>query len=110
MAQQSPIFVKTEVFLLWLFRHSRTFPREERFRLSARMEEVAFRFHESLLYAAKTAKASEYLHKADAELDMLRTYFRFSLELRYTSAGQFQYAAECMKELGRLLGGWQKQM
>lgn len=106
---QSPIFVKTEAFMLWLLQHTRKFPREERFRLAARIEQVMFTFHESLLYAAKTKETVYYLHKADAEFDMLRTYARFALELHYTSADQYHYIAEQMTELGKLLGGWMKK-
>ncbi len=95
--------------MLWLFQHTKKFPREERFRLAARIESVAFTFHESLLYAAKTKDLSKYLPKADAELDMLRAYLRFSLELTYTTPKQYQYAAGLMTELGKLLGAWLKQ-
>ena len=68
-----------------------------------------FTFHESLLYAAKTKETAHYLRKADAEFDMLRTYLRFALELKYTTPDQYQYIAEQMTEIGRLLGGWLKK-
>jgi four helix bundle protein len=109
MANQSPIFIKTEAFMLWLLHHVQKFPREERFRLAARMEQVMFTFHESLLYAAKTRETAHYLRKADAEFDMLRTYLRFALELKYTSPEQYKYAAEQMTEIGKLLGAWLKK-
>ena len=95
--------------MLWLLHHTQSFPREERFRLAARIEQVLFTFHESLLYAAKTAETHHYLRKADAELDMLRTYARFALELKYTTPDQYHYIAEQMSEIGRLLGGWGKK-
>jgi hypothetical protein len=104
--QQSPLFVKTESFMLWLLKHTQKFPREERFRLAARIDQTLFTFHESLVYAAKTGDAAYFLAKADAELDMLRTYLRFALELHYTSPQQYQYVAEQLTEIGKLLGGW----
>jgi hypothetical protein len=79
MSKQSPIFIKTEAFMLWLLHHVKGFPREERFRLTTRIETVMFTFHESLLYAAKTRETAHYLRKADAEFDMLRTYMRFAV-------------------------------
>ncbi|MEO8391831.1 MAG: diversity-generating retroelement protein Avd [Chloroflexota bacterium] len=109
MSQQSPIFIKTEAFMLWLLHHTQDFPREERFRLAARVEQVLFSFHESLLYAAKTTESAHYLCKADAELDMLRTYLRFALELSYTSPDQYRYIAEQTTEIGKLRGGWMKK-
>ncbi len=95
--------------MLWMMGHTRKFPREERFRLAARIEQVLFLFHESLLYAAKTDETARYLRKADAEFDMLRAYVRFALELGYTDADQYQYIAEQTSEIGRLLGGWLKK-
>ncbi len=110
MANQSPIFVKTEAFMLWLLNHVKQYPREERFRLTARIEQTLFVFHESLLYAAKTEEAARYLRKADAQLDMLRTYLRFALELKYTTPDQYRYIAEQTTEIGKLLGGWMKRI
>jgi hypothetical protein len=109
MADQSPIFIKTEAFMLWMFQHTRKFPREERFRLAARIESTLFTFHESLLYAVKTTQKLHYLQKADAEFDMIRSYVRFALELTYTSPDQYRYIAEQMTEIGKLLGGWMKK-
>jgi hypothetical protein len=109
MSAQSPIFIKTEALMLWMFGHTRKFPREERFRLAARIEQTLFLFHESLLYAAKTTTTEAYLQKADAEFDMLRTYARFALELTYTSPDQYQYLAGQMVEIGKLLGAWKKK-
>jgi 23S rRNA-intervening sequence protein len=95
--------------MLWLLHHIKQYPREERFRLTARIEQVLFTFYESLLYAAKTNETSHYLRKADAEFDMLRTYLRFAVELKYTSSEQYQYIAQQMTEIGKLLGGWMKK-
>jgi 23S rRNA-intervening sequence protein len=109
MAGQSPIFIKTEALMLWMLHHTQKFPREERFRLAARIDQVFFTFHESLLYAVKTPDTKHYLGKADAEFDMLRTYLRFAVELGYTTPEQYQYIAEQMTEIGKLLGGWLKK-
>lgn len=95
--------------MLWMLNHTRKFPREERFRLAARIEQVLFTFHESLLYAAKTGDTRHYLKKADAEFDMLRAYFRFAVELTYTTPDQYKYIAEQITEIGKLLGGWLKK-
>ena len=65
-----------------MLHHVRQFPREERFRLTARFELVMFTFRENLLYTAKTKEISYYLRKAEAEFHMLRTYLRFALEPR----------------------------
>jgi hypothetical protein len=53
MSKQSPIFVKTEVFMAWLFDHTRKFARHERFRLATRIDDALFDFHECFLRAAQ---------------------------------------------------------
>jgi hypothetical protein len=106
---QSPIFVKTEAFMLWLLQHTAKFPKHERFRLAKRIDDALLDFHACLLCAAKLADIQSTLQQADVELDKLRTYLRLSLELKYTSESQYQYAAECVTGIGKLLGGWIKK-
>lgn len=109
MTNQSPIFVKTEAFMLWLFNHTVAFPRYERFRLAKRMDDALFSFHLELVRAVNSANALENLRQADMHLNLLRTYFRLALELKYTSPDQFRYVAENLAEIGKLLGGWIKK-
>ncbi len=106
MTDQSPIFVRTEAFLVWTLEHTRKFPRHERFRLAQRISDALFAFHECLIIAAQRVDARPHLQQADIELDKLRAYLRLALELRYTSRDQFAYAAQHTAEIGRLLGGW----
>lgn len=108
MPDQSPIFVKTEAFLVWLLDHTRKFPKYERFRLAKVIEEAAFAFHACLIAAARPENTRQHLRQADIELDKLRAYLRLALECRYTSRNQYGYAAQQTAELGRLLGGWLK--
>jgi len=107
---QSPIFVKTEVFLKWLLEHTEKFPKHERFRLAKRIEDAAFAFHEHLIFASQSPKPKPLLRLADTELDKLRAYLRLSVELKYTSYTQYGFAAQQTTELGKLLGGWVKSV
>lgn len=108
MPDQSPIFIKTEAFLVWLLDHTRKFPKYERFRLARYIEDAAFAFHAHLITAARPENTRHSLQQADIELDKLRAYLRLALESRYTSRNQYGYAAQQTAELGRLLGGWIK--
>ncbi len=108
MADQSPIFVKTEVFIVWVLEHTQKFPKHERFRLAKRIEDQLFAFHAALTAAALGRNTHQHLMQADIELAKFRAYFRLSLEMKYTSAGQFGYAAQQVTEIGKLLGGWLK--
>lgn len=108
MTAQSPIFVKTHAFMVYLLDHTSKFPREERFRLAKRIEDALFDFHAALMWAAQSSTPLADLKAADVHLDLLRSYLRLSLELNHTSAKQYAVIAEYTTEIGKLLGGWTK--
>ncbi len=109
MADQSPIFVKTEAFIVWLFGHTAKFPKHERFRLALEIDRALLAFHEQILRAAQSDQPKLYLQEADIQLDKLRAYLRLALELKYTAPNQYQFAAKHVTEIGKLLGGWSKK-
>ena len=109
MADQSPIFVKTEAFMAWLFEHTGKYPRHERFRLAKRIDDALFNFHACLQQAASVGDARLHLKSADVQLNLLRTYLRIGVELKYTTPEQYQHAAQHTSEIGKLLGGWLKK-
>jgi len=110
MSQQSPIFIKTEAFMVWLFQHTTKFPRHERFRLAQRIEEALFGFHACLVRATASDKPQVYLTEADIQLNLLRAYLRLAVELKYTTPQQYQHASAHTSEIGRLLGGWLRRI
>lgn len=109
MSHQSPIFAKTESFMVWLLEHTAKFPRHERFRLAKHMDDALFDFHRYLLRAAQSDQPLPHLKEADIALNALRTYLRLAVELTYTTPKQYQYAARQTTEIGKLLGGWMKK-
>ena len=108
MSQQSPIFIKTEVFMKWLLEHTAKFPKHERFRLAKRIDDALFDFHACLVLASQS-NAKENLSAANNHLNLLRAYLRLAVELKYTTPKQYQHTAEHTSEIGRLLGGWMKK-
>jgi hypothetical protein len=103
----SPIFSKSYDFLLWLLNHTEKFPKNERFRLARRIEDAAFEFYETLLHAARGGKRKQtLLLAADLVLDRLRLYVRLSHARNLTNDRQYEYAANALVEIGKLLGGW----
>jgi hypothetical protein len=108
---QSPMFVKTEEFMVWLLGHTAKFPKSERFRLAQRIDNAIFDFHAVLIAAATYPnQAREYLLQAQLELNKLRAYLRLAMETRCASQSQYGFAAEYTVELGKLLGGWLKSL
>lgn len=107
---QSPIFVKTYDFLLWLIPLTLKFPKSQRFLLAERLSRLALDFYDCILEAVIEKDLQDRrLHEADILLTKLRLYVRLSHDLRCISMGQFEHAVRRLDELGRLLGGWQRK-
>ena len=90
------------------------FPRHQRPGLGRRMEEAAFDLVAALvkaryLKAADPAKAA-LLVRASQALDTLRLLVRMSKDLRYLPPKRYEELARMMREVGRMLGGWQKSI
>jgi hypothetical protein len=69
-----------------------------------------FLFHDTLMQATRTRSPRRLLLEADLELDRLRLYVRLSHARALLHGSQYQYAAEQLSEIGRLLGGWLKSL
>lgn len=46
---QTPLFVKTHDFLVWLLRHTQRFPKHLRHSYTLKLENLAFEFQEAIL-------------------------------------------------------------
>ena len=107
---QSPIFVKTYDFLLWLVPLTLKFPKSQRFLLAERLSRMALDFYDLILEAVmEPERQAERLIAADRLLTKIRLYLRLSYDLHCISQGQFEHAARRVDEIGRLMGGWQKR-
>jgi len=110
MEKQSPIFSKLYNFIAWLLQRTDAFPKNERFRLAARLENQSFNLYEQLARAARSQHPADLLEPADQILGMLRFYIRLSHDRGLLTIDQYQFAAASLVEIGRLLGGWQKSL
>jgi hypothetical protein len=107
---QSPIFVKTYDFLLWLIPLTLKFPKSQRFLLAERLSKMALDFYDLILEAVlEPARQTERLDAADKLLTKIRLYLRLSHDLQCISPGQLEHAARLMDEIGRLIGGWKRK-
>jgi hypothetical protein len=107
---QSPLFVKTYDFLLWLIPLTLKFPKSQRFLLAERLGRMALDFYDTILDGVMAPESQgERLDEADRLLTKIRLYVRLSYDLKCISIGQFEHAARCTDEIGRLLGGWKRK-
>jgi hypothetical protein len=110
MTPNTPLFVKTHDFLVWLIKHTQRFPKHLRYSFTSRLESAGFEFQEAILMAnsARGGDRLSWLDVADGKLLCFRALLRLTIDLELFSSRQVQYAAERMDELGRLLGAWKK--
>ncbi len=108
---ESPLFVRTYDFMLWLIPHVQKFPRAYRFTLSERVQKLFFDFQDMLVAAGKSQGAGRFekLKSADIQLEQLRVWIRFARDNELFTIKQYEHAARGMAEIGRLLGAWLKQ-
>ena len=104
---QSPLFVKTYDFLLWLIPLTLKFPKSQRFLLAERLSKMALDFYEAVLSAVMEPESEgQWLDTADKLLTKIRLYLRLSCDLRCISLKQLEHATRLTDEIGRLIGGW----
>jgi hypothetical protein len=107
---QTPVFVRTQDFLLWLLPQTAKFPKTMRHTLTNRLECAAIDFQGALALANRR-RGAERLHAldgADALLDQVRFLTRLCTDLGWFSGRQYEFAAGKLAEIGRLVGGWRK--
>jgi hypothetical protein len=103
--KESPLFMKTRDFIVWLFGQTAGFPRRYRHTLTERLENSALAFQRRL-GRATILKEHAALAEADFELWQMRQLLRIAHELNVLPARLLEHAFNALAELGRLLGGW----
>lgn len=109
---QSPVFTRTYDLLLWLIPQVQKFPRAHRFGMAERIQRILLDFQDHLTAAGKVkgAARSQNLNEADLLLAQLRVWLRLARDTGCLSVRQYEHVSRLVAEVGRLLGGWIKQM
>lgn len=108
---ESPIFVRTYDFLLWLIPQVNKFPRIHRFGLGERIQRLALDFQDTLVAAGKNSHSTrlDKIRQADIQLEQIRIWMRFARDIKLITLDQYEHAARMIAEIGRLLGAWLKK-
>jgi len=102
------ILEKMYELILWLYPAVNKFPKSQRFVLGQRIENAALEFLEKIIMANQSRAKTVYLKKASVQLDVLRILIRLSKDMHFISIRQYEFAAQKINEIGKLLGGWIK--
>ncbi len=108
--QEAPIFPKTYDLLCWLLPATLKYPREYRYALALRTQQVAFDFHALIVQARKTRNKRDLLTQADVKLEQLRIYLRLARDMELISLRQYAHSSHQVSAIGALLGDWIKRI
>ena len=112
MPEDMVILTRTFDLLNWLLPKSGKFPKLYRNTVTQRLMESALDFQEAL-FDAQSRRDKERLTRlldADAHLNKLRLYLRLAHHWRWLNNGQYNHVSQMVAEVGRLLGGWIRQV
>jgi len=84
------------------------FPRDLRFLLGDRLLRNAYDLLDVLLEAKFTKANVPLLTRANLQLEQMRFQVRLAHDEKLISARQYQYVADRIEEVGRLVGGWRR--
>lgn len=109
--RESPAFTRTHDLVAWLLRATHKFPREQRFVLARRIQDRAFALQDAIIAAQiDKSDARKHLIQADIALVGLRKGLLLAYQMSLLTPGQYQHISRLDTELGRILGGWQRNL
>jgi len=97
-------------FMVWTIPKLSKFPRDQRFLLADRIQNIMSEVLEDLIYSsyAKPDEVIKKLKETNLKLEMLRFYIRISKELKFVSVKGYHYYIKKVNEIGMSVGGWIK--
>ncbi len=112
MTKDLIILARVFDLLAWLLPKGERFPRIYRHTVTKRLMDAALDLQELLIEAQSRRGNSrqECLIRSDAALNRLRLYLRLAYHWGWISIGQYEHVSKMVAEIGRLLGGWIKQL
>ena len=110
MPEPAVIVTRTYDLVLWIFPKVETFPRSYRHQLGDRIVTSAMDLLLALVRSAYSTDKARLLESASQETNTLRYLLRLAKDLRVLNVDSYGFASAQIEEIGRMLGGWQKQV
>ncbi|MEK7729294.1 MAG: diversity-generating retroelement protein Avd [candidate division KSB1 bacterium] len=109
MAEELKLVQKSYDLCSWRFDHTNKFPKNHRFSVAVRIENAFLNFLELLSLANYRRNKLPLLQKADEQLFRLRLLVCFNHEKKLLNTGSYEFAANGLDEIGRMLRGLMKK-
>ena len=95
-------------FLLWLIPATGRFPKNQRYLLGERLENLLLDVLNLLIAARYSKEKAGLLESCNLKLEQFRYLLRLSKDLRLLDLRRYEYSAGKTDEIGRQIGGWLK--
>jgi hypothetical protein len=105
-----PIFAKAYDLVKKLYELRSSVPRQDRYALWQRCENLLLEILEGILLAGSLRKGQklEPLEKVSIKLNVLRIFLRLAKDVKVIDLKKYAQIEEIVDEVGRMLGGWIK--
>ena len=105
-----PIFNKIYDFYKEIYKLRGVLPKQDRYTIWQKVENVALNIMEKILEATTASKGikMKILEKASNKLNLLRILIRLSKDVKGIDNKKYILLQERLDEIGRMLGGWIK--
>ena len=99
------------VYKLW-YGFQNNFPKKSRYTLGEKIDRLFLEILELLLIGGYLSREKKllYLQKAGAKLDILKFFLQISWEIKSLDNKKYIVLSEKLNEVGKMLGGWLKQL
>ena len=108
MLKNLKILEKQYDLILWMFPLINKFPQKQRFVLGQQLQSSMLEILKDIIQANHERDKSVTLRQISVELDKFRYLYRLAKDLKFISVKQYQFGAEKINEIGKMLGGWIK--
>jgi len=105
-----PIFKKAYELYKLLFILRKSIPKQDRFTLWKKCENLAIDILDSIILAGQTSKEEKLpiLDKASKNFNSLRVFLRMSKDVKTIDNNKYLSLMTIVDEIGKMLGGWIK--
>jgi len=107
-----PIFKKSYELYKVIYSYRITIPKQDRYTLWQRCENLSLDIIEGILFASQISKQEKLsvLKKISLKLNFLRVFLRLSKETKALNLKKYIVTEEMIDEVGKMLGGWLKSI
>jgi len=107
-----PIFAKLYEFYKNLTQYLILFPKNKRYTLGQKIDNLTLEIFEYVIKAGYSAKELKLplITKAVTLVDLLKILIRLSYDIKALDNKKYLFLQQALQEIGRMLGGWKKSI